>query len=63
MAAHGNGHVPHRAKLVSAERIFQYAGVAAFSRSEEDTQALFEEQSQYLAETFHARTTVVNLPR
>ena len=43
------------------ERIFQYAGVAAFSRSEEDTQALFEEQSQYLAETFHARTTVVNL--
>ena len=45
------------------ERIFQYAGVAAFSRSEEDTQALFEEQSQYLAETFHARTTVVNLPK
>ena len=31
------------------ERIFQYAGVAAFSRSEEDTQALFEEQSQYLS--------------
>lgn len=25
--------------------------------------ALFEEQSQYLAETFHARTTVVNLPK
>ena len=34
------------------ERIFQYAGVAAFSRSEEDTQALFEEQSQYLQRPF-----------
>lgn len=45
------------------ERIFQYAGVAAFARREEDTQALFDEQSQYLAETFHARTTVVDLPK
>lgn len=44
------------------ERIFQYAGVAAFSRSEEDTKELFEEQSRYLEETFHARTTVVKLP-
>ncbi len=45
------------------ERIFQYAGVAAFARREEDSQALFDEQSQYLAETFHARTTVVDLPQ
>ncbi len=44
------------------ERIFQYAGVAAFSRSEEDTTELFEEQSRYLEETFHAQTTVVKLP-
>ena len=44
------------------ERIFQYAGVAAFARREEDTQALFAEQSKYLEETFHARTTVVDLP-
>ena len=45
------------------ERIFQYAGVAAFARREEDTQALFAEQSKYLEETFHARTTVVDLPK
>lgn len=45
------------------ERIFQYAGVAAFARREEDSQVLFDEQSQYLAETFHARTTVVDLPQ
>lgn len=44
------------------ERIFQYAGVAAFSRSEEDTTEIFEEQSRYLEETFHAQTTVVKLP-
>lgn len=45
------------------ERIFQYAGVAAFSRHEEDTEELFAEQSAYLQETFHARTTVVHLPQ
>ncbi|MCI5499336.1 MAG: bis(5'-nucleosyl)-tetraphosphatase (symmetrical) YqeK [Clostridiales bacterium] len=45
------------------ERIFQYAGVAAFARSEEDSEELFEEQSKYLAETFHAQTTVVRLPQ
>lgn len=45
------------------ERIFQYAGVAACARREEDSQDLFEEQSRYLEETFHARTTVVNLPK
>ena len=44
------------------ERIFQYAGVAAFSRSQEDTQEIFAQQSQYLEETYHARTTVVPLP-
>lgn len=36
----GTDMVPHRAKLVSARAVFQYAGVAAFSRSEEDTRAL-----------------------
>jgi len=36
------------------ERIFQYAGVAAFSRSQEDTQEIFAQQSQYLEETYHA---------
>lgn len=45
------------------ERIFQYAGVAAFSRSHDDTGEMFEEQSQYLSERFHARTTIVNLPQ
>ena len=45
------------------ERIFQHAGVAACARREEDTQDLFAEQSKYLEETFHARTTVVNLPK
>ena len=44
------------------ERIFQYAGVAAFSRNQEDTQEIFAQQSQYLEETYHARTTVVPLP-
>jgi nicotinate-nucleotide adenylyltransferase len=44
------------------ERIFQYAGVAAFSRSHEDTAALFQAQCEYLADRFHARTTVVDLP-
>lgn len=45
------------------ERIFQYAGVAGFSRHHEDTGEMFEEQSQYLAERFHARTTIVQLPQ
>lgn len=45
------------------ERIFQYAGVAAFARSHEDTGAMFQEQSQYLAQRFHARTTIVTLPQ
>ena len=44
------------------ERIFQYAGVAAFSPAQEDTQEIFAQQSQYLEETYHARTTVVPLP-
>lgn len=45
------------------ERIFQYAGVAAFSRSLDDTGEMFEEQSRYLEERFHARTTIVELPK
>jgi nicotinate-nucleotide adenylyltransferase len=44
------------------ERIFQYAGVAGFSRSHEDTEELFQEQCRYLADRFHARTTIVELP-
>ncbi|WP_454942201.1 nicotinate (nicotinamide) nucleotide adenylyltransferase [Evtepia sp.] len=45
------------------ERIFQYAGVAAFARHEEDTEELFAQQSKFLEETYHARTTVVPLPQ
>ena len=45
------------------ERIFQYAGVAAFSRSLEDSQEMFDQQSEYLRETFTARTTVIDLPQ
>lgn len=45
------------------ERIFQYAGVAAFARSLDDTGEIFEEQSKYLDERFHARTTIVSLPK
>ena len=45
------------------ERIFQYAGVAAFSRSLEDSQEMFDQQSEYLRETFAARTTVIDLPQ
>ena len=45
------------------ERIFQYAGVAAFARNHDDTGEMFEEQSQYLSERFHARTTIVQLPQ
>lgn len=45
------------------ERIFAYAGVAAFARSREDTAELFRDQAQYLEERFHARTTVVALPQ
>ena len=44
------------------ERIFQYAGGGGLSRSQEDTQEIFAQQSQYLEETYHARTTVVPLP-
>ena len=45
------------------ERIFQYAGVAGFARSHEDTGEMFQEQSTYLNERFHARTTIVQLPQ
>ena len=45
------------------ERIFQYAGVAAFARHEEDTEELFAQQSKFLEETYHARTTVIPLPQ
>ena len=45
------------------ERIFRYAGLAAFSRSHDDTGEMFEEQSRYLSERFHARTTIVSLPQ
>ena len=45
------------------ERIFQYAGVAAVARHEEDTEELFAQQSKFLEETYHARTTVVPLPQ
>ena len=45
------------------ERIFQYAGVAAFARHADDTGEIFEEQSAYLDERFHARTTIVQLPK
>ena len=44
------------------ERIFQYAGVAAFSRNHDDTDEMFQEQKAFLEEKFHARTTVVKLP-
>lgn len=44
------------------ERIFQYAGVAAFARNHDDTGEMFEEQQKYLEGRFHARTTIVNLP-
>ena len=45
------------------ERIFQYAGVAAVARPAEDTEELFAQQSKFLEETYHARTTVVPLPQ
>lgn len=45
------------------ERIFQYAGVAAFSRSHEDTGEMFREQSENLERRFHARTTIIDLPQ
>ena len=45
------------------ERIFQYAGVAAFARHEEDSEDLFAQQSKFLEESYHARTTVVPLPQ
>ncbi|MBR5792661.1 MAG: nicotinate (nicotinamide) nucleotide adenylyltransferase, partial [Ruminiclostridium sp.] len=44
------------------ERIFQYAGVAAFSRNHDDTAEMFQEQKAFLEEKFHTRTTVVKLP-
>ncbi|MCI8827257.1 MAG: nicotinate (nicotinamide) nucleotide adenylyltransferase [Ruminiclostridium sp.] len=45
------------------ERIFQYAGVAAFSRNHEDTGEMFQEQSENLERRFHARTTIIDLPQ
>ncbi len=45
------------------ERIFQYAGVAAFARNLDDTREVFEEQCQYLDERFHARTMLIALPK
>ena len=45
------------------ERIFQYAGVAPFSRNLEDTGEMFEEQSQYLHDQFHARVQIIRLPK
>ena len=37
--------------------------MAAFSRSLEDSQEMFDQQSEYLRETFTARTTVIDLPQ
>ena len=37
--------------------------MAAFARHEEDTEELFAQQSKFLEETYHARTTVVPLPQ
>ena len=45
------------------ERIFQYAGIAAFSRSHEDTGEMFQEQSENLQRRFQARTKIVDLPQ
>lgn len=45
------------------ERIFQYAGVAAFARNLDDTREVFEEQCRYLDERFHARTMLISLPK
>lgn len=45
------------------ERIFEYAGVAAFSRSHEDTGEMFQEQSENLQRRFQARTTIIDLPQ
>ena len=45
------------------ERIFQYAGVAGFARNHEDTGEMFQEQCEYLAQRFHARTEIVHLPK
>ena len=45
------------------ERIFQYAGAAGFARSHEDTGEMFQDQCDYLSQRFHARTTVVRLPK
>ena len=44
------------------ERIFEHAGVAAFSRSKEDTEELFTQQRTNLEQSYHARTTIVPLP-
>jgi len=45
------------------ERIFRQAGVAAFSRDEEDRWELFEAQSRRLRETFGTKVTTVPLPK
>lgn len=44
------------------ERILKLAGVCAFGRTEQDTQALFAPQQEHLSKTFGARVTTITLP-
>ena len=44
------------------EDILKLAGVCAFGRTEQDDQALFAPQRDYLAKTFGARVTTITLP-
>ena len=44
------------------EEILKLAGICAFGRTEQDGEALFAPQREYLAKTYNARVTTITLP-
>lgn len=46
-----------------AEQIMSMAGIAAFARTQSNSDELLQIQGKYLSETYHARVTIVQLPK
>ena len=63
MAADGNGYVPHPPGLAGPGDHPLPGGIAAFGRTEEDTEALFAPQRDYLYRTYpQARIFTLTIP-